>query len=97
MYLMKPQNFTVPLRLSILQSSLNEVTGGQAGEFFNEPTDHGGVFTGCHSAADPVSVLPASLCGVYRAYRLGRLRMRGNADRCGRRLRDRAVDSARVV
>jgi multiple sugar transport system permease protein len=27
----------VPLRLSILQSSLNEVTGGQAGEFFNEP------------------------------------------------------------
>ncbi|MGI6082424.1 MAG: carbohydrate ABC transporter permease [Limnochordia bacterium] len=37
MYLMKPQNFTVPLRLSILQSSLNEVTGGQAGEFFNEP------------------------------------------------------------
>jgi multiple sugar transport system permease protein len=37
MYLMKPQNFTVPLRLSILQSSLNEVTGGMAGEFFNEP------------------------------------------------------------
>lgn len=37
MYLMKPQNFTVPLRLSILQSSLNEVTGGMANELFNEP------------------------------------------------------------
>lgn len=37
MYLMKPQNFTVPLRLSILQASLNEITGGQANELFNEP------------------------------------------------------------
>lgn len=37
MYLMKPQNFTVPLRLSILWASLNEITGGQAGEYFNEP------------------------------------------------------------
>jgi len=37
MYLMKPQNFTVPLRLSILQQGLQEVTGGEAGEIFNEP------------------------------------------------------------
>ena len=37
MYLMKPQNFTVPLRLSILQQGLQEITGGQAGELFNEP------------------------------------------------------------
>lgn len=37
MYLMKPQNFTVPLRLSILQQGLQELTGGQAGELFNEP------------------------------------------------------------
>lgn len=37
MYLMKPEKFTVPLRLQILQTSLNEVTGGQAGELYNEP------------------------------------------------------------
>jgi len=37
MYLMKPQNFTVPLRLRILQQGLQELTGGQAGELFNEP------------------------------------------------------------
>lgn len=37
MYLMKPENFTVPLRLQILYSSLNEITGGQAGELYNEP------------------------------------------------------------
>jgi len=37
MYLMKPQNFTVPLRLRILQQGLQEITGGQAGELFNEP------------------------------------------------------------
>jgi len=37
MYLMKPQNFTVPLRLSILRQGLQEVTGGDAGEIFNEP------------------------------------------------------------
>lgn len=37
MYLMKQQNFTVPLRLSILQQGLQEMTGGQGGDLFNEP------------------------------------------------------------
>jgi len=37
MYLMKSYKFTLPLRLSILWSSLNELTGGQAGEIWNEP------------------------------------------------------------
>lgn len=37
MYLMKPQNFTVPLRLSILEQGLQQLTGGQAGQLFNEP------------------------------------------------------------
>ena len=37
MYLMKPERFTVPLRLQILYQSLNEMTGGQAGELYNEP------------------------------------------------------------
>ena len=37
MYLMKPERFTVPLRLQILYTSLNEMTGGQAGELYNEP------------------------------------------------------------
>lgn len=37
MYLMKPQNFTVPLRLSILRQGLQQLTGGEAGELFNEP------------------------------------------------------------
>jgi multiple sugar transport system permease protein len=36
MYLMKPDKYTVPLRLSILQASLQDVMGG-SGEFFNEP------------------------------------------------------------
>lgn len=37
MYLMKPERFTVPLRLEILRASLDELTGGQAGELWNEP------------------------------------------------------------
>lgn len=37
MYLMQPANFTVPLRLNILWSSLNELTGGQGSELQNEP------------------------------------------------------------
>jgi multiple sugar transport system permease protein len=37
MYLMKTQNFTMPLRLSILWTSLNELTGGQAGDIYNQP------------------------------------------------------------
>lgn len=37
MYLFKPQRFTVPLRLNILESGLQELTGGQAGDIFNEP------------------------------------------------------------
>ncbi len=36
MYLMKPDKYTVPLRLSILQTSLQEVMGGSA-DFYNEP------------------------------------------------------------
>lgn len=36
MYLMTPAKYTVPLRLEILESSLQEVTG-QAGTLFNEP------------------------------------------------------------
>ncbi|HHV55002.1 MAG TPA: carbohydrate ABC transporter permease [Firmicutes bacterium] len=36
-YLMNQENFTLPLRLSIFWTALNEVTGGQASRFFNEP------------------------------------------------------------
>ncbi|HHW09445.1 MAG TPA: carbohydrate ABC transporter permease [Firmicutes bacterium] len=36
MYLMKPDKYTVPLRLSILSTSLQEVMGG-SNEFYNEP------------------------------------------------------------
>lgn len=38
MYLMKPDNFTVPLRLGILRDGLRDVAGGgDAGELYNEP------------------------------------------------------------
>lgn len=37
MYLMKPAKFTLPLRLSILWTSLQELAGGETGELFNEP------------------------------------------------------------
>lgn len=37
MYLMRPQSFTVPLRLNILEQGLQQLTGGQAGQLFNEP------------------------------------------------------------
>lgn len=37
MYLMTTERFTMPLRLSILWNSLNELTGGQANEIYNQP------------------------------------------------------------
>ena len=37
MYLMATERFTMPLRLSILWNSLNEITGGQANEIYNQP------------------------------------------------------------
>lgn len=53
MYLMKPQNFTVPLRLQILQQGLQEITGGAAGEIFNEPL----VMAACFLVVIPPLVL----------------------------------------
>lgn len=53
MYLMKPQNFTVPLRLSILRQGLQEITGGAAGEIFNEPL----VMAACFLVVIPPLVL----------------------------------------
>src|SRR5262249_6452226 len=36
MFFFTQERFTLPMRLSILSSTLNQVTGGQGGEYFNE-------------------------------------------------------------
>jgi ABC-type glycerol-3-phosphate transport system permease component len=35
-YLNRMEHFTLPMRLSVLSPTLNQVTGGQAGDLFNE-------------------------------------------------------------
>jgi multiple sugar transport system permease protein len=43
-YLNRMEHFTLPMRLSVLSPSLNEVTGGQSGELFNEALVMAAVF-----------------------------------------------------
>ena len=43
-YLNRMEHFTLPMRLSVLSPSLDQVTGGQAGELFNEALVMAAVF-----------------------------------------------------
>ena len=73
MYLMKPQNFTVPLRLSILQQGIARAHRRSGGRVVQRAPDDGSVLPGGAAAALLVHADAKVLRGIDREDRSGRL------------------------